>query len=183
MSARAAGAAVGALFAAGTLLTGCAVGEEVTITGDEYAGRAQTHEAADPARTPSEAPAPAVAPTGGPYADGEYSSTQTYGVLDDLVEQDSIDVTVTLADGVVTEVEVVGHPFAERSKDYMQDFVNEIAGQVVGRSVEQAHVTALAGASKTSEAFNEAINAIAAQAAEAAGAAGETGATGESASG
>ncbi|WP_250708179.1 FMN-binding protein, partial [Actinomyces sp. 217892] len=120
------------------------------------------------ARTPSRAPEAPAAPTGGPYADGEYTSTQTYGVLDDLLEQDSIDVTVTLADGVVTEVEVVGHPFAERSKDYMQDFVNEVAGEVVGRSVEQAHVTALAGASKTSDAFNEAIDAIAAQAAGAA---------------
>ncbi|MCL3776693.1 MULTISPECIES: FMN-binding protein [unclassified Actinomyces] len=165
---RTTGATAGALLAAGTLLAGCAAGEEVTIAGDEYAGRAQTHEAAAPARTPSRAPEAPAAPTGGPYADGEYTSTQTYGVLDDLLEQDSIDVTVTLADGVVTEVEVVGHPFAERSKDYMQDFVNEVAGEVVGRSVEQAHVTALAGASKTSDAFNEAIDAIAAQAAGAA---------------
>lgn len=54
----------------------------------------------------------------------------------------------------------------------MQDFVNEVNAQVVGHSVEDAHVTALAGASKTSEAFNEAIDAIAAQAAQAASAAG-----------
>ncbi|MGK2348743.1 FMN-binding protein [Actinomyces sp. W5033] len=165
---RTTGAATGALLAVGTLLSGCAVGQEVTISGDEYAGRAQT--AQPTARGHQATEQPATAPTGGPYADGEYTSSQTYGVLDDLIEQDSIDVTATLTDGVVTELTVVGHPFAERSKDYMQDFVNEVNAQVVGRSVEQAHVTALAGASKTSEAFNEAIDAIAAQAAQAAGA-------------
>lgn len=165
--------AAGALLAAGTLLAGCAAGEEVTIADDEYAGRAQSEQATDPVTGSGSASAQATeeeaaAPASGPYADGEYTSSQTYGVVDDLVEQDSIDVTVTLADGIVTDVEVVGHPFAERSKEYMQDFVNEVAGEVVGRSVEEAHVIALAGASKTSEAFNEAMDDIAVQAAEAA---------------
>lgn len=171
---RTTGATAGALLAAGTLLVGCASGEEVTINGDEYAGRAQTAEpgASTTASAQASTRGPAAAPTGGPYADGRYTSSQTYGVVDDLLEQDSIDVTVTLTDGIVTDLEVVGHPFAERSKEYMQDFVNEVNAQVVGHSVEDAHVTALAGASKTSDAFNEAIDAIAAQAAQAASAAG-----------
>ena len=167
---RSAGATAGALITVGTLLAGCAAGEEVTINGDEYAGRPQTTGTSATPSAQATTRAPSVAPTGGPYADGRYTSSQTYGVVDDLVEQDSIDVTLTLTDGVVTDLEVVGHPFAERSKEYMQDFVNEVNAEVVGRSVEDAHVTALAGASKTSEAFNEAVDAIAAQAAQAAGA-------------
>ena len=107
--------------------------------------------------------------TGGPYADGQYAASEKYGVVDGVIEEDSIDVTATLRDGVITEVSVTGHPLLTQSHDYMQGFVNEISGAVVGRSVEDAHVTALAGASN---AFNDAIDDIASQAARAAAASG-----------
>ena len=106
--------------------------------------------------------------TGGPYADGQYTASESYGVVDGVIEEDSIDVTATLRDGVITEVSVTGHPLLTQSHDYMQGFVNEISGAVVGRSVEDAHVIALAGASKTSDVFNDAIDDIASQAARAA---------------
>ena len=122
--------------------------------------------AARPA-TASTAPA-AASPTGGPYADGTYTATQSYGVLDDVIEEDSIDVALTLESGYITGVTITGHPFASRSREYIDDFSQEISGAVVGHSVEDAHVTALAGASKTSAAYNEAVDAIATQARSAA---------------
>ena len=152
------------------VLPGCAAGKEVTPSNDEYAGRAQTANPAPAGTTApaTTAPAPAPTVTGGPYADGQYTASGSYGVIDGVVEEDSIDVTATLRDGVITEVSVTGHPLLTQSHDYMQGFVNEISGAVVGRSVEDAHVTALAGASKTSDAFNDAIDDIASQAARAA---------------
>ena len=153
------------------VLTGCAAGKEVTPSNDEYAGRAQTANPAPAGGTTAPAttaPAPAPTVTGGPYADGQYAASEKYGVVDGVIEEDSIDVTATLRDGVITEVSVTGHPLLTQSHDYMQGFVNEISGAVVGRSVEDAHVTALAGASKTSDAFNDAIDDIASQAARAA---------------
>ena len=156
------------------VLTGCAAGKEVTPSNDEYAGRAQTANPA-PAGTAAPAttaPAPAPTVTGGPYADGQYAASESYGVVDGVIEEDSIDVTATLQGGVITDVSVTGHPLLTQSHDYMQGFVNEISGAVVGRSVEDAHVTALAGASKTSNAFNDAIDDIASQAARAAAASG-----------
>ena len=57
---------------------------------------------------------------------------------------------------------ITGHPLASRSDEYINDFSQEIDGAVVGRSVEDAHVTALAGASKT--AYNDAVDAIAVEA-------------------
>jgi|GEM_PF-6873548 len=107
-----------------------------------------------------------------PAADGQYAASEKYGVVDGVIEEDSIDVTATLQGGVITDVSVTGHPLLTQSHDYMQGFVNEISGAVVGRSVEDAHVTALAGASKTSNAFNDAIDDIASQAARAAAASG-----------
>lgn len=153
------------------VLTGCAAGKEVTPSNDEYAGRAQTANPAPAGGTTAPAttaPAPAPTVTGGPYADGQYAASESYGVVDGVIEEDSIDVTATLQGGVITDVSVTGHPLLTQSHDYMQGFVNEISGAVVGRSVEDAHVTALAGASKTSDAFNDAIDDIASQAARAA---------------
>ena len=152
------------------VLPGCAAGKEVTPSNDEYAGRAQTANPAPAGTTAPDTTAPAPAPTvtGGPYADGQYAASESYGVVDGVIEEDSIDVTATLQGGVITDVSVTGHPLLTQSHDYMQGFVNEISGAVVGRSVEDAHVTALAGASKTSDAFNDAIDDIASQAARAA---------------
>ena len=64
----------------------------------------------------------------------------------------------------LTGVSITGHPLASRSDEYINDFSQEIDGAVVGRSVEDAHVTALAGASKTSAAYNDAVDAIAVEA-------------------
>ena len=163
-AARRVAAAAGAVLGAAGLV-GCG-GGSTTPGDDEYAGRAQT---ADPPQTTasgtaSASPTAAPTPTSGPYADGRYTASESYGVVDDLVEEDSIDVALTLESGYITAVEVTGHPFTSKSQDYIDGFTQEVDGAVVGRSVEDAHVTALAGASKTSAAFNAAVDAIAGQA-------------------
>ncbi|MDO4899124.1 FMN-binding protein [Actinomyces sp.] len=162
-AARRALAAAGAVLAVSPL-AGCGGGEAVPAQ-DDYAGRAQTHNPTALATASVEAPVGSATPTGGPYADGEYTASESYGVVDGVVEEDSIDVTVSLKGGFITDVSVTGHALTGTSKNYIAGFVEEIGDAVVGRSIEDAHVTALAGASKTSAAFNEAVDAIAAQAA------------------
>ena len=158
-------AAAGAVLAAVGL---AACGGDASPGNDEYAGRAQTANPAHSATAAGDGATAAASPTGGPYADGTYTVSQSYGVLDDVIEEDSIDVALTLESGYITEVTITGHPFASRSREYIDDFSQEISGAVVGHSVEDAHVTALAGASKTSAAYNEAVDAIATQARSAA---------------
>lgn len=164
MTRRSVAAAGAALAVVGLAACG---GRGATPGSDEYAGRAQTANPAHSATAAGGATA-AASPTGGPYADGTYTATQSYGVLDDVIEEDSIDVALTLESGYITGVTITGHPFASRSREYIDGFSQEISGAVVGRTVEDAHVTALAGASKTSAAFNEAVDAIATQARSAA---------------
>ena len=156
-------AAAGAVLAAVGL---AACGGDASPGNDEYAGRAQTANPTHSATATGDGATvtAAASPTGGPYADGTYTASQSYGVLDDVVEEDSIDVGLTLESGYITGVTITGHPFASRSQEYIDSFSQEIDGAVVGHSVEDAHVTALAGASKTSAAFNDAVDAIAAQA-------------------
>ena len=161
-------AAAGAVLAA-VGLAACGSGDP-RPGNDEYAGRAQTANPTHSATATGDGATvtAAASPTGGPYADGTYTVSQSYGVLDDVIEEDSIDVALTLESGYITEVTITGHPFASRSREYIDDFSQEISGAVVGHSVEDAHVTALAGASKTSAAYNEAVDAIATQARSAA---------------
>lgn len=154
-------AAAGAVLAAVGL---AACGGDASPGNDEYAGRAQTANPTRSAAPASEAAAAAASPTGGPYADGTYTQSESYGVVDGIIEEDSIDVSLTLESGYITGVSITGHPFASRSDEYINDFSQEIDGAVVGRSVEDAHVTALAGASKTSAAYNDAVDAIAVEA-------------------
>ena len=156
-------AAAGAVLAAVGL---AACGGDASPGNDEYAGRAQTANPTHSATATGDGATvtAAASPTGGPYADGTYTASQSYGVLDDVVEEDSIDVGLTLESGYITGVTITGHPFASRSQEYIDSLSQEINGAVVGHSVEDAHVTALAGASKTSAAFNDAVDAIAAQA-------------------
>ena len=158
-------AAAGAVLAAVGL---AACGGDASPGNDEYAGRAQTANPTHTATATGDGATAAASPTGGPYADGAYTASQSYGVLDDVIEEDSIDVALTLESGYITDVTVTGHPFASRSREYIDSFSQEISGAVVGHSVEDAHVIALAGASKTSAAFNDGVDAIATQARSAA---------------
>ena len=159
MTRRSVAAAGAALAVVGLAACG---GRGATPGSDEYAGRAQT---ANPTRSAAPASeAAAASPTGGPYADGTYTQSESYGVVDGIIEEDSIDVSLTLESGYITGVSITGHPLASRSDEYINDFSQEIDGAVVGRSVEDAHVTALAGASKTSAAYNDAVDAIAVEA-------------------
>ncbi|WP_366180106.1 FMN-binding protein [Actinomyces timonensis] len=132
----------------------------------EYAGRAQgTGRGPTPwTGAPASASAPPASPTAGPYTDGSYQDTQAYKGADELPADESIDVSVTLSDGAITDVTVTGRAGNATSEDFIRGFTSRIKGAVVGKSIEQAHVTALAGASKTSAAFNAAIDAIAEQA-------------------
>lgn len=160
-------AVIGAALA-GSGLAACS--DDSAPADDDYAGRASVAtatESGDAAYWASDAgEEPDDGPEGisGPYADGTYSSTERYGPIN----EDSVEVTLTLDDGVVVDLDVVGHALLPRSADYQDDFVREIEAAVVGRSVDDAHVDVLAGASKTSTTFNKAIDDIREQAAAAA---------------
>lgn len=163
-AARRAGAVLGAALA-GSGLVACS-GDPVPAD-DQYAGREATATAApsgDPAYWAGDAgEEPGASPDGitGPYADGTYSATERYGPIN----EDSVAVTLTLADGIVTDVAVVGDALLPQSADYQSAFVEVIEGVVVGRDVDDAHVDVLAGASKTSATFNRALDVIREQAA------------------
>lgn len=96
------------------------------------------------------------------YADGTYTAEGSYQTPETVEE---ISVTLTLADGVVTDVEVTGDPKAPESKQYQGQFIAGIADEVDGKALDELNVSRVAGSSLTSGGFNKAVESIKEQAA------------------
>lgn len=98
-----------------------------------------------------------------PYKDGTYTAEGSYQTPETV---ETISVTLTLADDVVTDVEVVGDPQAEETEEYQGEFIAGIADEVVGKKLDELDVDRVAGSSLTSAGFNQAVVDIKEQAAE-----------------
>lgn len=130
------------------------------------AGCAGTPDAADSSNA-STAPTGSSSSSGGgdaagSYNDGTYTAEGSYQTPE-TVEQ--ISVTLTLADGVVTDVEVTGDPKAPETEQYQGQFIDGIADEVVGKPIDELNVSRVAGSSLTSGGFNDAVESIKEQAA------------------
>lgn len=110
----------------------------------------------------STAPDSGSASAGGAYADGTYTAEGSYATPESV---ETIEVTVTLADDVITDVEVTGDPQKSESQEYQGRFIGGIADVVVGQDIDEISVSRVAGSSLTSGGFNQAIEAIKAEAA------------------
>lgn len=90
----------------------------------------------------------------GNYKDGEYKIKATYGP----VAEDSIEVNLSVANGNVSDVQITPHPFTPISRGHMNAFSKAIPGKIVGKPLKDLHISVVAGASWTSDAFNKALD-------------------------
>jgi uncharacterized protein with FMN-binding domain len=96
------------------------------------------------------------------YTDGTYTAEGSYQTPESI---ETIEVTMTLADGVVTDVEVAGNPTKRESEEYQAKFIGGISDEVVGKSLDEINVSRVAGSSLTSGGFNQALEEIKTEAA------------------
>ena len=90
----------------------------------------------------------------GNYKDGDYKIKATYGP----VAEDSIEINLSVANGNVSDVQITSHPFTPISKGHMDAFSKAIPGKIVGKPLKDLHISVVAGASWTSDAFNKALD-------------------------
>ena len=90
----------------------------------------------------------------GNYKDGDYKIKAKYGP----VAEDSIDVNLSVANGNISSVQITSHPFTPISKKHMSAFSEVIPGKIVGKPLKDLHISVVAGASWTSDAFNKALD-------------------------
>jgi uncharacterized protein with FMN-binding domain len=87
------------------------------------------------------------------YADGTYTVRGVYGGAPSYMT-----VTVTLDAETITEVAVEPMPDNnETSRGYQERFAAAVPDEVVGKSLDEAEVGVLAGASGCADGFNDAI--------------------------
>jgi len=111
----------------------------------------------------ADAPAGPDTITSGDYADGTYTESGDYQAPSG---SETVEVTLTLADNVITEVEVVGDATDGQAKLHQGEFADGIADVVVGKNIDEISVDKVGGSSLTSGGFNAAVDAIKADAAE-----------------
>ena len=96
------------------------------------------------------------------YTDGSYTADGTYSTPETV---ETISVTITLEEDIVTEVSVTGDPQAPESEKMQGAFIGGISDEVVGKDVDEISVSRVAGSSLTSGGFNDALEKIKAEAA------------------
>jgi uncharacterized protein with FMN-binding domain len=105
---------------------------------------------------------PSTAATASTYKDGTYTESADYQAPSGT---ETVDVTLTLAGGVVTAVTVQGHANDPQAKLHQGQFASGIAGVVVGKNINDLQVDKVGGSSLTSGGFNAAVEEIKADAA------------------
>ncbi|MCU1412108.1 MAG: FMN-binding protein [Rhodoglobus sp.] len=98
----------------------------------------------------------------GTYTDGTYTESADYQAPSGT---ETVDVTLTLADNVITDVQVTGHATDPEAKLHQGQFAGGIAGVVVGKNIDEIQVDKVGGSSLTSGGFNAAVDLIKADAA------------------
>ncbi len=106
-------------------------------------------------------PQNAVQKTAGEYKNGSFESTGEYTVPG-ATEQ--LGVVVTLADGVISEVEVKQLAKLPISKKIQADFAAHFKDQVIGKNINDVALVKISGSSLTPKGFNDAIEKIKSQA-------------------
>lgn len=102
----------------------------------------------------------AMAP-GKTYADGTFSATGTYSSPGG---QESVEVSLTLKDGVVTDATYKGNAGFGRSKQFQEQFGAGYKQMVVGKSIDSLSLDVVNGSSLTPKGFMDAVQKITAQA-------------------
>lgn len=102
-----------------------------------------------------------VATNTSPYKDGTYNAVGNYTSPGGRV---SIDVTLSVKNGVVETVSLVPKATSPTSEQYVSDFVAHYKPLVVGKNLSTLNLSKVSGSSLTSKGFNAAIELIKAQA-------------------
>ena len=119
-------------------------------------------QAPEPAGGAGGSDAPSTGSSSGEYTDGSYTATGEYQAPSG---QESVEVTLTLEGGVVSDVEVVGEADDPQAQRYQGQFIDGIGDVVVGKPLDGLQVDKVGGSSLTSGGFNQAVEQIKADAA------------------
>ncbi|WP_394938702.1 hypothetical protein [Psychromicrobium sp. YIM B11713] len=100
---------------------------------------------------------------GSSYQDGSYSADGHYTSPNG---EETIGVKVTLASGVVSDLQLTPHPSNPNTQKFQGEFISGVNALVVGKKIDELNVSKVSGSSLTSGGFNQAIDEIKKEAAK-----------------
>ena len=93
----------------------------------------------------------------GNYKDGTYNATGSYRTPGG---PESIEVKVTLTDGVITDAAVTQNASGGEAEEYQSKFITSYKSEVVGKKINEVSLSRVAGSSLTPLGFNAALETI-----------------------
>ena len=91
------------------------------------------------------------------YKSGTYTAEGSYNSPAGL---DTIDVTVTLVNDVITDATVVAKAEHPESRQYQNKFISGFKQYVVGKNIDEVSLSRVSGASLTPKGFTDALSKI-----------------------
>ncbi len=107
-------------------------------------------------------PPAATTPARKKYTDGTYTADGTYTIPDG---QETITVSLTLKDGIITDANFTGNPTERQSKFNEEKFAAGYRAEVVGKDIDRVNLTVVNGSSLTPMGFMDALAKIKTEAA------------------
>lgn len=92
-----------------------------------------------------------------PYKNGTYTQTGEYVSPGG---PETLEVTVTLTNGKITDSTVVPQAFRPTSKEKQADFTAHYKPMVIGKSIDEVMLTKVSGSSLSPKGFNDALEKI-----------------------
>jgi len=134
------------------VLVGVAATAIIVINNDS-----KTKTTTDTSTTQIAAPTAADTATTTTYKDGTYDATGSYISPGG---KESIQLTVTLKDGIITDTSLIENATDRDAKDYQAQFATGYKTLVVGKNIDRVALSRVAGSSLTSNGFNDALDQI-----------------------
>lgn len=91
------------------------------------------------------------------YEDGTYSAMGTYVTPGG---RESINVTVTIENGIIIRTDVDQNAISLDAKDFQARFVSGYKKEVISKKIDKVSLSRVAGSSLTSHGFNKALTQI-----------------------
>ena len=138
-------------------LVGCQASEVTPMGEDDAMTPSPEEPAAEEITTEEDTSLDEASESPAGYADGSYQSSGGYQSPNGA---ETIEVSITVTDGAISAVEVTPQATNSTSQRYQGYFAGGIAEEVVGKSLDEAEVSRVAGSSLTSGGFAEALESI-----------------------
>lgn len=102
-------------------------------------------------------PTTPTVPAGTTFKDGTYTASSNYYVPHGM---ESIDVTLTVKNNVVTNSQIQNSEGNPESAGYQEAFASQYQSDVVGKNLGSIQISYIAGASDTTQGFDDALQSI-----------------------